>query len=58
MAGIVGPLADCGKSRLKNRNFGAGNRQVVFINDREDDWGACGGRLGTHKAGGEKEKQG
>lgn len=49
MAGIVGPLADGGKSRLKNRNSGARNRLAVFINDREDDWSARGGSLGTRE---------
>jgi hypothetical protein len=57
MAGIVGPLVDRGKRRLKNRNFCAGNSLAVFVNYRIDDWRACVERLGTHKPGGEKENQ-
>ncbi|MGA2634242.1 MAG: hypothetical protein ABSF16_08415 [Terracidiphilus sp.] len=57
MASVIGPVANCGKRRLKNRNFGAGNGLAIFIDDREDDGSVCGGRLGTHQAKGEKEKQ-
>jgi hypothetical protein len=57
MAGIVGPQADGGKSRLKNRYPGARNRQVILVHDREDDRRTSGGGLPVRKDYAEEEGQ-